>query len=156
MSCLLAFVLVVASFLSGFMLEIHRSYTHKKLKSEREKVCLEHLVLPVGEYPELLWMEEFDYNGNRYDVVSVETNDSVYVVRAVNDTKEKWLEQQVENSGNEQNSKVVVFKTEFLERISSLASPLASWLLIHTDSIYDIRAGFLTNRIKPPAVCVLA
>lgn len=75
---------------------------HSKIEKACEKLIAEQIRLVKSQHPEASTYKEFDYNGHRYDVVSVEDKGDFWLVTAIDDTTEKWLEEQAEKNANKE------------------------------------------------------
>lgn len=84
-------------------LQSHRRITHLKIKHSVESMLTEHFTVPVALIPNLKGLKEFDFQGNRYDLITAVKKDDVWHVSAVNDKKEKLLERALERQSDKDN-----------------------------------------------------
>ena len=151
----IAAIIALFPLLSALSIMYHKHSMHKKIESQWESVLLEKLELKKSDFPDLLKRKEIDFKGNRYDLVKVTDNGDSWSVSAMNDTKEKWLESNMNAAGNGQKlTSGWIFTVMFVVPLD-LKTPAMNAVILKQRSIAEIIAIHILPIAPPPElVCV--
>jgi hypothetical protein len=127
---------------------------HSKIEKACEKLLAEQIRLVKLQHPEASTYKEFDYNGHRYDVVSVEDKGDFWLVTAIDDTTEKWLEEQAEKESSKGGSFTHWIKTPASIKVFDLSIPLSDSMQINLPEIGNSIKTFIPVFSPPPEVSV--
>jgi hypothetical protein len=146
----IAAIFALFPLLSALSIMYHKQYMHKKIEVQWESVLLEKLDLKKSDFPDLLKRKEIDFKGNRYDLVKVTDNGDSWLVSAINDTKEKWLESNMNASGNGQKFTSCWIFTVMLALPLELKTPAMNAVILKQRSIAEIIAIHILPIAPPP------
>lgn len=132
--------------------QVHRSLTHRAIHRKAEFLNTERLSLSVADFPLLEKQKEFDYKGNRYDVVKLEKQGDTWEVIAVNDTREKQLEKVIEGQreGSGKTSGPVWLKTDWMPGVAYGFHPVAFELVLKIEKPAPLPDMNLSPACLPP------
>ena len=88
----MAMLFVLIPFLASFGVAYHRYQMQKQVHEMAENISLERIVLKKVDFPNIKSGCEITWNGNKYDVKSIEIQNEWVMVLAVNDKLEKQIE----------------------------------------------------------------
>lgn len=132
-------------------MQSHRRLTHLKIKHSVESVLTEHFTVPLALIPNLTDLKEFDYNGNRYDLISAVKSDGVWQVSAVNDKKEKALERSLKRQSQDDSNQ----NLSFWLNISIIGNcietnKMVSSVFNYPELLSFLSSGHRRNHFPPP------
>lgn len=148
----LAIVLAAFSLFNVLQVNLHRASMQSMIEKNWKTLCCEEIQLNKAQHPEANKYREFDLNGHRYDVVSVMDCGTFWQVTAIDDTREKWLEEQAEKSGDtpDKNSNVTINLAT--EKGFNMLIPMARSTVILAVEDYYESIPFLPVISPPPEV----
>ncbi len=126
---------------------------HLKIKHQVESVLSEDFTVSVAEFPQLNKMKEFDFNGNRYDLVSAVKKGNFWMVKAVNDTKEKDMEKNLkrQNSADGKETAAQFWLSIHAIQVNALSKiNLSSVIRPFPQRIYHLQCGHNAENSPPP------
>lgn len=152
MAMLLAAWLLLWPLLFSVALSAHKRNMHRDIKMRVESLLTEDLVLPADEFPDLPGMKELDFRGQRYDLVSVVKHGRVWLVKAVNDTREKALERGLKKRAGKGTSLLsfLWLKCDTPRGGHLFAEPVGSAVVIGLQASAALPPGHIKLALPPP------
>jgi hypothetical protein len=153
---LFSLLLLLLSFplINCLSLTIHRVAMHSKIEKACEKMLAEQIRLDKAQHPKASTYKEFDYNGHRYDVITVADMGDFWLVTAMDDATEKWLEEQAEKESSNGRSFTHWIKTPASIKLFDLSVPLSNSVKINLPEIGNSIKIFIPVFSPPPEVSV--
>ena len=115
-------------------------------------MCAEQIRLDKVQHPNAYKYKEFDYHGHRFDVVSIVDKGNFWLVTAIDDTAEKWLEEKAEKENSKGGSFTHWIKTPASIKIFDLSIPLSDSVKIKLPEISNSIKTFILVFSPPPEV----
>ena len=150
----LAFFLASWPLFSVLGIRFHKEKMKQQLELMLKCDAAEVLLLKKADFPSLQKQKEFDFRGQRFDVISIADEGSLWRVSAINDKKEKWLEEQAEKEAG----KIGVFSGWFTAapgaEIFQVRVPIPVSKLLLVAQILTDECGFSEVVVPPPKLVV--
>ncbi len=134
-------------------MEFHKSKMHDEIELKTE--MSEVLIICKKEFPQLSKQKEFDFKGQRYDIIRVADEGDVWKVLAINDEKEKWLEEQADGANDPGNASCGWLKTEMFDKGTGIIHPLPGSIQLTFVKMFNQCDGVCELHAPPPKVFVL-
>lgn len=112
----------------------------------------EQIRLDKVQHPKADTYKEFDYHGHRYDAVSVADKGDFWLVTAIDDTAEKWLEEQFEKGSSKGSSFTHWIKTPASIKVFDFCIPICDSVKMDLPEIGVITKIFIVV-VSPPPEC---
>ena len=145
--------------LSAYLLHRHRVEMKEAAKSQSGEILRIAIADLESGKEKLDWVKEheFDFHGNRYDVISQSREGDFLVIRCINDTKEKKLErrlaEQTESNSDspaKKNSSVKKGINDYLAESAPFFIPAPSVPVERAPFLSHIPGTFFTVDSPPP------
>lgn len=149
---LLAGWLLLWPLLFSVALSAHKRNMHRDIKIRVESLLTEDLVLPANEFPDLHQLKEFEFGGQRYDLVSARKAGNIWLVKAVNDTKEKAIERGLKKKAGTGTSLLsfLWLKCDAPQATRLFSEPEGPGLAIRLQKATAAPPGYQTLALPPP------
>jgi hypothetical protein len=148
----LAVLLAVFPLINGISIAFHRADIHSKIERQWEELSGEIVRLEKKDYPNADKCVEFDFKGHRYDVISVADKGSYWLITVIDDTKEKWLEEQDEKNHGQSGKTAYWIKTIATENVFELKIPTTYAIVANSYNCYITVNPFVPVFSPPPEV----
>ncbi|MFM7764935.1 MAG: hypothetical protein ACKO6I_04675 [Sphingomonadales bacterium] len=146
----LAILMAVFPLITAVSVNIHRSIIHSKIEKDLKELSTEVLKLDKKTHPNANKYREFDLNGHRYDLVTAVDGGTHWLVTAIDDTKEKWLEEQAEKTDGQSGKSVNWIKTLATENAVELNIPTTPASLVNAMECFNTINSFIPVFSPPP------
>lgn len=152
MAMMLAGWLLLWPLLFSVALSAHKRNMHRDIKIRVESLLTEDLVLPADLFPRLDKLKEFEFRGQRYDLVSARKAGQVWLVKAVNDTKEKSIERGLKKKAGTGTSLLsfLWLKCDAPHARRLFSEPEGLGLVIRMQRAAALPPGYQTLALPPP------
>jgi hypothetical protein len=152
---MIAMLIAVFPILSTISLTFHKQIVQKRIEKHGESLLTEQLLIKKSDYPDLLKNKEIEVNGNRYDLIKVTEKEDFWIVTAINDAREKWLEKNMKMSGGSTKYSPAWIYTEMALmpfRLSSTVGVTVEWFQVLQQETIPVH--ILPHSPPPEIVCV--
>lgn len=128
----------------------HRSQMQRTIELTLKESAAETFNLKKAIFPTLNKQKEFDFKGQRYDIVSITDQVGYWRVVAINDEKEKWMEQQAEKESHKSGIAGGWLIVAPGSKVFKIRMPLTMSKLLPVHSSSNVVCGHTKDFYPPP------